>query len=393
MTNDRLDLFCLVSGDPISGAFSVITSSGRTVDQLRDLIKAKKTVALGDVGVEQLTLWSVLVPVAADNIHNAVFLNKIGSKTELVPTDDLSDVFEERPPKMTIHIIVQRPQPAHASVPAHVLTPFPAHLSDESRPGTPLSGGLSIDTKKIADRFFASGTPAAAFLKQFVRDGEQLPLTTGAVPGFPKAWLRKQRRDGTRPGLLFLHLPDPSTSTEPSKGLASDATLDLIRGCNPGDVLIFGVRSTTEEGVLIDIVRKELHATRTCLIEHGGALKFIDDTKLLVVYDEAQILGEESSGSFNSMNGAKGANKLTLLTSGTGLSIFTLNWAQRPGSILKHEPDAFHYLEFSGWTGWESVETYIAGIRSHLPADDARLVLGTLFAIGGNRVAVEEVGR
>ncbi|KAG0247537.1 hypothetical protein BG011_001338 [Mortierella polycephala] len=121
----------------------------------------------------------------------------------------------------------------------------------------------------------------------------------------------------------------------------------------------------------MDIVRKEFHATRTCLIEHGGALKFFDDTKLLAIYDEAQILGEESSGRFESMNGAKvdrpllspilygfrnieGANKLTLLTSGTGLNIFTRNWAQRPGSILKHERDAFYYLEFPGWTGRES---------------------------------------
>lgn len=51
-------------------------------------------------------------------------------------------------------------------------------------------------------------------------------------------------------------------------------------------------RSVKEEPVLMDIVRKAFQDTRTCLIKHGGAPQVLDDTKLFVVDDEAQILGK-----------------------------------------------------------------------------------------------------
>ncbi|KAF9176639.1 hypothetical protein BGZ51_000167, partial [Haplosporangium sp. Z 767] len=340
---------------------------------------------------------------------------------------------------------------------------------------------------------------------------KQLPLTTGRVPGLPRVWLRKQQeRDDARPSLLFLQLPDPYTTLIPSKTLASDAILDLIKRCGPGNVPIFGVSgcgkthgmiellsrqwgfyfnasgedlgsddmttlqaqvgsrlkqdrdannrlariatyllflsrllilqyclkvqnssqsftaarwallqacphmfmdvfehlfqkllplyqmSTMKEGALMDIVRKEFQATRTCLMKYGNAPQFMDDTKLFVVHDEAQILGEAFSGKFESMSGEKlvrpllspilygfrnigGDRELMLLTSGTGLSIYTLNWARSSGSILKREPDTFKYMEFPGWIGRESVETYIAGIRNQLPTEDARLALDRLL--------------
>ncbi|KAG0344523.1 hypothetical protein BGZ54_005840, partial [Gamsiella multidivaricata] len=59
----------------------------------------------------ELTLWRVSVPVVAANIHNAVFLNEIDSKTEISPMTRLSKVFKEEPPEEAIHIIVQRPPP------------------------------------------------------------------------------------------------------------------------------------------------------------------------------------------------------------------------------------------------------------------------------------------
>ncbi|ORX95394.1 hypothetical protein K493DRAFT_337378 [Basidiobolus meristosporus CBS 931.73] len=155
-------------------------------------------------------------------------------------------------------------------------------------------------------------------------------------------------------------------------------------------------RSIAEEPALIDIVRKTFQNTRSCLMEHRGAPQFSADCTLFVVHDEAQILGEEHFGRFESLNGTRddrpllspilygfrnieGENELTVLTSGTGLSIYTLNWARSSGSTLKHLPGAFTYMEFPGWTSRQSIDTYITSIRNQLPTEDARVVLDSLL--------------
>ncbi|KAF9546356.1 hypothetical protein EC957_009845 [Mortierella hygrophila] len=471
---NNLTLYCLVDGEPVKHAFKLRDiPSSHDVDDLKDAIKHKKPNEFRDVDANELTLYRV-------SIHDD---GTYHDKTELNnPRKRLLELFTKSPDDNT-YIIVQQPLP----------------------------GDFDDDIKRIAGKFFASGSPAATFLERFVQGHEQLPLTTGIVPGLPRVWLRKNsRRDKTRPSLLFLQLPDPSSSSEPSKGLSSDAILDLIGKCSTGNVPIFGVsgcgktrsmmellcrqwgfyfnasgddlgsddmttllaqvgsrlekdrsannryartmtyllflsrllilqfclkvqnssrsftsarwtllqtcphmftdifehlfqkflplyqRSTTEERVLMDIVRKEFQVTRTCLIEHGGAPRFLDGTKLLVAHDEAQILGEESFGRFVSMNGAKAdrpllspilhgfrnfedANELTLLTSGTGLSVYTLAWARSSRSTLKHEPDDFAYIEFPGWTDRQSIETYIASLRSLLQDEDAKQALDMLL--------------
>ncbi|KAF8924589.1 hypothetical protein BGZ58_001634 [Dissophora ornata] len=86
-----------------------------------------------------LTLWRVEVPLAPLKDRKPIVLNEVDSVTELDPTDDVSDAFKEQPPKKTINIIVQRPAPVHAPVPARTLTPVPAHPRNVSRPSTPIS--------------------------------------------------------------------------------------------------------------------------------------------------------------------------------------------------------------------------------------------------------------
>ncbi|KAG0361108.1 hypothetical protein BGZ54_009222, partial [Gamsiella multidivaricata] len=105
----NLILFCLTDGEPTSRAFSVSIPPTETISNLKNLIKAKKTVAFADVAADVLIVWRVSVPVIAANVRNAVFLNGIDSRTELSPKDDVSDVFPDTPAKKTIHIIVQRP--------------------------------------------------------------------------------------------------------------------------------------------------------------------------------------------------------------------------------------------------------------------------------------------
>ncbi|KAG0247357.1 hypothetical protein BG011_001617, partial [Mortierella polycephala] len=104
---EMLTLFCLIEGGSVP--FSIDISPTRTVDHLKDLIKIKMAVEFSDVDAYQLTLWHVSIPVDLVRKNDVVLFDAIDTKQELMPTDDLSDIFVEKPPKKTIHIIVQRP--------------------------------------------------------------------------------------------------------------------------------------------------------------------------------------------------------------------------------------------------------------------------------------------
>jgi hypothetical protein len=94
------------------------------------------------------------------------------------------------------------------------------------------------------------------------------------------------------------------------------------------------------------------------LVERGCLPKVKDNTRLLVINDEAQFLGDQFNGSFQSMSSSDesprpiltpilhafrdiGQHQLTLVTCGTGLSINTLFWVQSSGSGLKDSPTTF----------------------------------------------------
>ena len=114
MTDNRLNLFCVVDGQSTSNAFPLTVSPVDTIGGLKELIKAKKANDFQDVDADKLTLWRVSIPITKDNKHKPINLNESDSPTELDPTDELSDVFEDKPPKKTIHVIVQRPSPLHS---------------------------------------------------------------------------------------------------------------------------------------------------------------------------------------------------------------------------------------------------------------------------------------
>ncbi|KAI7815833.1 hypothetical protein BC939DRAFT_83289 [Gamsiella multidivaricata] len=209
MTTSTLNLFCLVDGDKTT--FSVEIDPTKSVDHLKDLVKAKQTPDFDDITAKDLTLWRVSIPIVPKSERKEILLADAASKEELDETDDIADVFTDTPPKKTIHIIVQRPPPkVHAPVPSRSLTPLPGYPSDGSRPSSPLSGDLRADIKKIADRFFAPGSPASAFLDAYVRGEKALPVTTTGIKGLPKV-LRRGVVDSkdSGPSLLFLDLPSP----------------------------------------------------------------------------------------------------------------------------------------------------------------------------------------
>ncbi|KAG0250491.1 hypothetical protein BG011_008312 [Mortierella polycephala] len=102
-----MTFFCLVNGESASKAFSVEISSTDTIDDLKDAIKVKKTPKLDDIAADELTLWSVSIPIIDADKHKTISLDVLNSKTkeELLPSDELSEVLDNNPPKKTIHII------------------------------------------------------------------------------------------------------------------------------------------------------------------------------------------------------------------------------------------------------------------------------------------------
>ncbi|KAF9984705.1 hypothetical protein BGZ65_012828 [Modicella reniformis] len=246
MTDNPLTLFCLAEGETTS--FPVEVDPTKTVDHLKELIKTKKSPEFDDFAADKLTLWRVSLPVVPKKDRKAISLADVLMKEELDETDDISDVFEEKPPKKTIHIIVQRPLP---DVRARLV---PGYLSDSSRPSTPLSGDLHADIKSITDKFFAPG-PAADFLDAFVRGDRKLPVTEGSIRGLPRAWRRALGHPPkTRPSLLFLDLPDPLTPDSVSRNLAASSILEVVKENSRPMIPVFGVSGCGKTRAVIELL-------------------------------------------------------------------------------------------------------------------------------------------
>ncbi|KAK5808232.1 hypothetical protein F5H01DRAFT_370260 [Linnemannia elongata] len=108
MTEDRMNLFCLVDGEATSNAFSVEITVTDTVHDLKGAIKAKKTPEFDGSAADELTLWRVSVKDDSDD-SLPIALDSLPEKTKLRATSELFDVFETTPSKTTILVIIQRP--------------------------------------------------------------------------------------------------------------------------------------------------------------------------------------------------------------------------------------------------------------------------------------------
>ena len=117
MTDNLLNLFCLVDGEGTSNAFFVKVASADTVGDLKKLIKTEKAPRFDDVAADELTLWRVSIPDNNDYDEIPVVLdNVIKDQKELRATRKLSDVWKDKPPKETIHVIIQRPPPGNPAL-------------------------------------------------------------------------------------------------------------------------------------------------------------------------------------------------------------------------------------------------------------------------------------
>ncbi|KAG0019479.1 hypothetical protein BGZ81_009700 [Podila clonocystis] len=139
MTDIHLILFCLVDGETTTNAFPIKIPSSDNVYDLKKLIKAVKNNDFSNIDTEKLILWHVSIP-NEDNDGLPILLETVPEKKKLGPVTYLSKVFPEELPEKTIHILVQRPPPVHAPIPAHTSTHLSVRPSDEPRRGTRLSG-------------------------------------------------------------------------------------------------------------------------------------------------------------------------------------------------------------------------------------------------------------
>ncbi|KAG0069968.1 hypothetical protein BGZ92_004574, partial [Podila epicladia] len=107
MIDNKISLCCVVDGESIS--FPVKIESTETIGDLKDAIKTALSPQFDDIAAKDLTLWRVSISLVPLKDRKPIILKQIDSAEELDPGNDISDEFEERPPKKTIHIIVQRP--------------------------------------------------------------------------------------------------------------------------------------------------------------------------------------------------------------------------------------------------------------------------------------------
>lgn len=108
MTTDNLiTLLCIENGE--TTRFSVEVNRHKIVEELKKAIKKQKSPEFDDIAVDKLTLLRVSIPLVPANKVKPIILSEIESATKLEPENDISEYFEENPPKKTIHIIVQHP--------------------------------------------------------------------------------------------------------------------------------------------------------------------------------------------------------------------------------------------------------------------------------------------
>ncbi|KAG9071270.1 hypothetical protein KI688_008816 [Linnemannia hyalina] len=72
-------------------------------------IKTKIPDTFKGVDAKDLGLWRVSIPLVPKKDRKDISLSEVPLKEELDETDDLSDVFPDKLPKKTIHVIIQRP--------------------------------------------------------------------------------------------------------------------------------------------------------------------------------------------------------------------------------------------------------------------------------------------
>lgn len=118
-------------------------------------------------------------------------------------------------------------------------------------------GDLCIDIKKIADKFFTTGSKHADFLISYVQGKLSLPSTTSGVQGLLK--VMQQGVVNTLDSglsLLFLDLLDPllSAGNPVPERFRSNILLSVLDGMKAQDLPVFGVSGCGKTHLMIELL-------------------------------------------------------------------------------------------------------------------------------------------
>ncbi|GJJ77453.1 hypothetical protein EMPS_09812 [Entomortierella parvispora] len=128
MAATTFTFYCLVSGNPLSAAFSVEVSSDKTIITLREAIKkSQKDAPEFGILANNLVLWQATIPTDKNAGNQRIIaLDGLDDKTQLDdPRISLSELFPEGLDDST-YIIVERPKgtaTAQLEMPCHARKP------------------------------------------------------------------------------------------------------------------------------------------------------------------------------------------------------------------------------------------------------------------------------
>ncbi|KAF9084098.1 hypothetical protein BGX29_002746, partial [Mortierella sp. GBA35] len=367
--DNLLNIFCLVDGEGTSNAFPVKIASTDTVDDLKEHIKTKKSPEFADIAPDKLTLWRVLIPEDDEDDEIPILLDTRPEKKKLKATNKLSKVFGTSVPEDTIHIIVQRPPQGDLHVNIKRITekffapgPIPDFLNVFVRGEgcLPVTTGAIGGLPRAWRRGFGKAPenrPSLLFL--------DLP-----DPSIPEMWRdpRRHRAPSQHWGFYFSASSDDwgsgdvvtlhSTVQDYLKDTREPSNMDrqinnayarrttlllflarllIFRHCLnvPGsngtftsarwtllqvcprvfsdkdffNILFLRLLKLLQHtlGHILDLVRDVYEDAKGCIMKHGCLPRIKDDTRLLVIHDEAQILGREVKAGFGRTSFAGGS--------------------------------------------------------------------------------------
>ncbi|KAI8345730.1 hypothetical protein B0O80DRAFT_266271 [Mortierella sp. GBAus27b] len=133
---------------------------------------------------------------------------------------------------------------------------------------------------------------------------------------------------------------------------------------------------------LSDVVSNVFEDVKRRLVGRGCLPKIKDDTRLLVINDEAQFLGDQFNGPFQSMSSSDKPPRPFSPQSCTPSEI-SVSISSRLSPVgLVYQSILFSgfraqamYLEFPGWTSKESISTYISRVRHCLHDEQSNMAL------------------
>ncbi|KAF9177171.1 hypothetical protein BGZ50_009045 [Haplosporangium sp. Z 11] len=384
MTNNSFTPLCLVDGEATSNAFSVKIPSNDTVDDLKNLIKAKKTPRFDDITADELTLWRATVAItddeeehkffAAGSKHSQLFDNYVQGQFPLpITTIGVRDIpkvlhrgvvkSQDSKPNLLFLDLPHPPSSISDPVPerfkSNVLLGVLEKMQAQDLPVFGVKSRSMVEMLCLQWGFYFNAAKSDFGSDDFCRLADNIDNKTLEDAANTNAVFAKNMT------LLLvlsrLMILDYCLRVPECRQTFSGASWTLLQVCPSTfkDVFVHLCMNlcnlltarTAPASNLASIVRHEFVSVRERLAACSYP-NFSRESKLRVVTDKAQILNDKRPTSFASSS-TQGdlrpilrpvlhifhlvglRNELMTIYSGTDLSIRTLHWALSSGDGVK----------------------------------------------------------